>query len=206
MTVQDAASTPIAGNTEMGSLTIVTRPTMSGLIHMAAALSRGGWFANGFGGYAGAAAVVGLLIGVPLIVILPAALVAVLLISGYFSAPFIWFVATRRRDLTLSPTTITMDPEGVTYQGPTMNARHAWSVYRRARDVGNAIVLEAGPGIAVAIQKDAVGNQAALMSILAAHGLIREPTSMERARPLLALALGAAVYAVQLVVQGSLTA
>ena len=205
MTEQSRPHEPIASNSGEGEeLTIVFRPTMSELIHTTAAMNRGGIFANGFGGFSAAAVVLLLWAGAPPSVVLLPALFTVLLLSGYFATPFIWFIATRRRDLMLAPTTMTLNDEGIAFENATMSGRHDWSVYRRARDLGSGLMLEAGPGIAALIPKSAITDRAALVGILARHGLIREPTTWERARPFVWLLVGAAAFIVQAIAQGTL--
>ena len=196
---------PIAGNSvQPRELTLTFRPTMSELIHGNAAMNRGGASNNAFGGFAAAAVVLVAMAGAPLSAALLPAFMAVILLSGYISAPLVWFVVSRRRDLTLAPTTLMLDEDGVSFENATMKARHDWSVYRRARDVGSAILLEAGPGIAALIPKSAITDRAALDGILARHGLLREPTTWERARPFVWLLIGAAAFVVVVVAQGSL--
>ena len=184
-------------------LVIVTKPTISELIHTSAALSRSGFIGTAIGGFSATFAIIGVFLGIPWFALLPSALIAAVLLSGYYTAPFIWFVANRRRDLVLAPTTITLDSEGVGYATPTVTGQHAWSVYRRARDVGNAILLDAAPGIGALIPKSAIDDEAALMRVLTAHGLIRPPTAFQRAKPIIWFAIGALAAIVQLVVQGA---
>jgi hypothetical protein len=194
---------PIAGNSpEVRELTIVYRPTLTELVHLTAAMNRGGFFANGFGGFSATAVVLVLLAGAPLEVVLPPAVFAILLLSGYWSAPLTWFIASRRRDLLLAPTTMTLDDGGISFENANMKARHDWSVYRRARDLGRAILLEAGPGLAAMIPTSSISDGAALREILSRHGLVREPTPWERTRPFAWLALGAAAFVVQAAAQG----
>lgn len=196
---------PIAGNSpEVRTLTIVYKPTMAELVHLTAAMNRGGILANGFGGFSATAVVLLVMAGAPVQVFLLPLVFAVLLMSGYWSAPLAWFLASRRRDLIFAPTTLTLDDEGISFENASMQARHAWSVYRRARNLGNAILLEAGPGIAALIPKSSITDGAALAEILSRHGLLREPTPWERGRPFVWLALGVTAFIVQALAQRTL--
>lgn len=156
--------------------------------------------ANGFGGFAATWAVLWVMFGVPLAVIIPTAVIAAVFFSGYFITPFVAFIALRRRDLVLDPTTITVDADGISYATRAATGTQSWSVYRRARDVGNAIVLEAAPGIAALIPKSGMPGpeREAFMRLLEAHGLLRQATVIEAVRPLLWLTLGVLAAIAQL--------
>jgi hypothetical protein len=176
---------------------------MSELIHASAAISRAGTFINGFGGYAAAWTALALLAGAPVVVLIPMAIFAAGSLTGYYCAPLIWLAAWRRRDLLLTLTTITLDAAGVEARTATATGRQAWSFYRRARDIGDAVVLQAGPGIAVLFLTRSLGapERVQLARILEAHGLVRPTTAFERAKPFVAIGIGAVVALLQLNLQ-----
>jgi len=192
-----AAETPTPG---ASSVTITFAPTIAELINASAALSRTGMFVNAFGGYTAAFAVYALVNGAPIPLLLPPVIFATACLTGYFTAPFIWFVAVRRRDLVLAPTTLTFDADGIQARTPTASGRQAWSVYRSARDIGSAVALDIGPGIASLIPKARLrpDEQAALDRVLREHGLVRPTTALEAMKPFLAIGLGAVVALVQI--------
>jgi hypothetical protein len=200
-TVHDAAEQGHGG--ESDSLSISFTPTVSELINASATLSRAGTFINGFGGYAATWTVIALVAGAPFFVLLPPLVFAIGSLTGYYCAPFIWYAVWRRRDLVLTPTTVTLDDDGVEARTASASARQAWTFYRRARDLGDSVALEAGPNLAVLLLKRNLDEpeRAQLRRILDAHGLFRPPTGLERAKPFLATAIGAVIALLQLNLQ-----
>ena len=174
-------------------LVIAGKFTMRELMNATAGMSRGGFAANGFGGFTAGWTVIGLVLGAPIPIVIPPALFAAALLSGYFSTPFTWFIASRRRDLVLGRAKWTFDGDGIGHETATTKAHHDWSVYRRARYLTEALVLEAGPAMGVAIPRTAIAEEDSprLNRMLKDHGLLRPPSLMEQARPFLYLGIGA---------------
>lgn len=196
-TVGDATETrPADGET---SLTMHYTPTLSELIKANAALGRAGVVVNGFGGYAAMWTAIGLMAGAPLPVLLPTTIFAIAGLTGYYCAPVLWYAVWRRRDLVITPVTVTLDSDGVEARTASASGRQAWSFYRRARDLGDSVALEAGASIAMLLLTRGLpaADRSRLTRMLREHGLIRPSTLFERARPFVAIGIGAIVALIQ---------
>jgi hypothetical protein len=100
-----------------------TVPTMAAYVRMNVAVarrSRGMLLVGGF------------IFGCGLISVLEGALFGaffllggLLMASGYFVVPFLWFAVRRRRDLLLAPIDITADATGMTFTMPMSTTTHA---------------------------------------------------------------------------------
>lgn len=63
-------------------------------------------------------------------------------LSGYASAPFLWWQARRRPDLYNASMTMEADRSGVTLHGPTGTSGNRWSTFRRVREGGGFFFLD----------------------------------------------------------------
>jgi prepilin signal peptidase PulO-like enzyme (type II secretory pathway) len=107
------------------------------------------------------------------------ALVGLTFLSGAFVVPFVWFSIRRRRELVLAPLDVDADRTGITLATPIATTRHAWSVYRRAREIPDGFLLDTGIGANVMVAKRgaAESDVDAFRTLLREVNLLR-PSSM----------------------------
>ena len=141
---QTALEAPGANTNPEGSVHFRFVPTMAAYVRLNVALVRRSWGARLLAGFIVGSGLVtwraGAVEGAAFI------LFGLLLASGYFVAPFLWFAIRRRRDLLLAAIDVSADTTGVTFARPTSTTTNAWSVYRRVRETRDAFLLDPGTG------------------------------------------------------------
>lgn len=188
-----------AENDSFATLTIEVEPRLVDVIHSSAAMNRASLVNNAVGGYAVTMIPLGLSPGLPLPVLVLAALVGGALLTGYYAAPLIWFSTMRRGGAGLARESMTFDAHGVQYRSINAQSRRAWPFYRRARDVGNTVVLEGRIGGGTIILRNGLsaGEDAQLHQILIRKGLLDTSLASVVFRRLVAVLIGAAFALLQ---------
>lgn len=137
---------------------------------------------------------------------LPIAAVPLLLglgfLSGLILVPAEWRPYSRRPEL--KNEAIEADGDGISIRTGTIETRHAWSVFRRARESWRAFVLVPAGPVAELISKRAVPltDVDAFRALLVEAGLLRPPTRADRLRPWLGFVIGLSVFIGQLILIG----
>jgi ADP-ribose pyrophosphatase len=112
------------------------------------------------------------------------AIAGVALLTGWFSAPFVWFYARRRPDLFDATVRFRADRAGIEVIAPFGSGRNAWPVYRQVRRSGGFLFFGSGAGADVFVPLDAFGeDDLRLLGLLAAeHGLTLDGATVDPTR------------------------
>ena len=113
------------------------------------------------------------------------AIAGVAILSGWFSAPFVWFSARRRPDLFDAPVRFRADRRGVEVVAPHGTGRSDWAVYRRIRRGGGFLLFETGAGSATFVPEDAFDQDSIrVLELLALeHGMLLDGARVDPTRP-----------------------
>jgi ADP-ribose pyrophosphatase len=178
----DAAPRPAVGGP---SVEVQYRLTMGQWLRATAALGRRSRANVVFGVLAllGAFGYAFLLDGPLLAAIL--AISGVAMLTGWFSAPFVWFYARRRPDLFDAPVRFRADRAGIEVIAPFGSGRNAWGVYRQIRRSGGFLFFGSGAGADVFVPLDAFDeDRLRILGLLAAeHGLTLDGARIDPTRP-----------------------
>jgi len=109
---------------------------------------------------------------------------------GIVPAAISLFFATRRRDLLAEERHLVIDAEGVRLESARSSSRSTWSVFRRVRETGTALLLDFGTGGVLPLPKRllGVGGADAVRGIAADNGKLDLQSSWKW--PLIGLVLG----------------
>jgi ADP-ribose pyrophosphatase len=109
----------------------------------------------------------------------------VALITGWFSAPFIWFYARRRPDLFDAPIRFRADRRGIEVVAPFGSGRNDWPVFRQIRRSGGFLFFGSGAGAEVYVPLSAFDDDdLRVLELLAAeHGLTLDGARIDPTRP-----------------------
>jgi len=164
----------IRGSSSNGgeSVTVTYRMTMVELLRATVALTRRSNVVRLFGLLMLVAAIVLLMSGEFVSVMFLVSGLAIA--SGWFAAPFAWWLFRKRPDLVGADTTVTMDEEGIEVASRFGRGRSAWSAYRKAHDVGDYLLLDTEAGVGMIVPKGAFSatQLGVVYRLLDRHGLL----------------------------------
>jgi ADP-ribose pyrophosphatase len=164
----------VTGSSSNGgeSVTVTYRMSMVELLRATVALTRRSTFVRLFGLLMLVVAIVLLMNGESVSVIFLVSGLAIA--SGWFAAPFAWWLFRKRPDLVGADTTLTMDEEGIELASRFGRGRSAWSAYRRAHDVGDYLLLDTEAGVGMVVPKRAFSDTqlGVVYRLLDRHGLL----------------------------------
>jgi tetrahydromethanopterin S-methyltransferase subunit F len=131
------------------------------------------------------------------------------MVTGAFSVPFVWWAVRRRPDLLLAAHTVEADESGLTMSTNNAAGRQDWSVYRTGSETAHAFILGTGAGMSFLVPKR--GGTAeqidAFRQLLDDAGLLARPNEPSYSRRLAGVAIGlvaaAAVVAVPILLSQS---
>ena len=166
------AVAPGASSTVGESVTVTYRMTMVELLRATVALTRRSNVVRLFGLLMLVAAIVLLMNGEFVSVMFLVSGLAIA--SGWFAAPFAWWLFRKRPDLVGADTTVTMDEEGIEVASRFGRGRSAWSAYRKAHDVGDYLLLDTEAGVGMVVPKGAFSatQLGVVYRLLDRHGLL----------------------------------
>ena len=98
------------------------------------------------------------------------------LLTGIVVFPFLWWSIRTRRDLILAPVEVVADSAGLAMTSAQSSGRHDWSVFRRARETDQAIILETGTHLVFMLPKRGAtdADLQAFRRLLVEVGLLRD--------------------------------
>ena len=77
------------------------------------------------------------------------------LATGWFAAPFAWWMFRKRPDLIGAETSLTMDEQGMEVANPFAKGRNAWSAFRKVHDVADCLLFDTAAGVSMVVPKRA---------------------------------------------------
>jgi ADP-ribose pyrophosphatase len=104
---------------------------------------------------------------------LPLVLVGLLFLSGWSSAPIMWWLGRKRPDLVQAEQTMTADDEGLRFSNAFSDGFVSWATFRRASEAVDLFLLDNGTGSVYLIAKAAFtpSQLQAFQRLLERHGL-----------------------------------
>ena len=167
----EVATTP--GSSTVGdSVTVTYRMTMAELLRATVALTRRSILTRLVGLLMVVVAIVPLMNGdlVGLAFLVPGLAIA----SGWFAAPFAWWMFRRRPDLVGADTTVTLDEHGIELASRFGRGRSGWSAYRKAHDVGDYLLFDTEAGVSLVVPKRVYSatELGVVYRLLDRHGLL----------------------------------
>jgi ADP-ribose pyrophosphatase len=84
---------------------------------------------------------------------LPAALLGLAFVTGWFTIPFAWWQARKRRDLIEAPSAVRVDPSGLTFRTPLTTGHQGWETFGHVHDRGGFLFFDLDTGVNVVIPK-----------------------------------------------------
>lgn len=117
-------------------------------------------------------------------------IIGLVIVSGITSVPIVLLTTRRRKDLFMTDIEVEADADGLAMSTNLASSKHAWAVYRRARETSIAFLLQPGSGATIFVIKrgSSPDELAAFRRVLSAAGL--EPHGTDMWRLVLAGALG----------------
>jgi ADP-ribose pyrophosphatase len=147
--------TVAGGSRRVGeSVTVTYRMTMGEVIRATVGLSSRSLTARILGLLMVAVAIVPILNGDVLSVVF--LLIGIALATGWFSAPFAWWMFRKRPDLIGADTTLTIDGDGIEIASPFARGRNAWSAFRKVHDVADCFLFDTAAGVSMVVPKRAL--------------------------------------------------
>ncbi len=131
------------------------RLLMRGHIGAAALLARHSRGTQGFGAAITLIGVLAFLIGADVPIWLPPVVFGLLVVSGLFIVPVVWFGLRRRRDLVEAPKRIVIDSSGITQSDSFGQSHVRWQLFVRIRELGDWFFLGYGTGASIYVPKRA---------------------------------------------------
>ena len=109
--------------------------------------------------------------------------IGVLLVTGLFVAPFIWWQARRRPEIVAAETTLAADQQGVRIAAPYGGGAWKWSLFKRVRETRGFLVLDMqiGQGLLVPVDAFDGPNLAAFRRLLLEAGFSPDGKPVEPA-------------------------
>lgn len=149
-----AEAAPTGGSSTVGdSVTVTYRMSMAELLRATVALTRRSTLTRVFGLLMIVVAIVPIMNGD--LVSLVFLVLGLAIASGWFAAPFGWWMFRKRPDVIGADTTITLDEQGVEMASQFGRGRSAWSAYRKAHDVGDYLLFDTEAGVSLVVPKRA---------------------------------------------------
>jgi hypothetical protein len=99
------------------------------------------------------------------------------IVSGWALAPFAWWQFRKRPDLVGGDTNLIADENGIEIDSPLSQGRTAWSMFRKAHDLGACLVFDTAVGSIMIVPKRAFSpSQLGVMyRLLDRQGLLPAP-------------------------------
>lgn len=144
-------SADAAAGTGMPPVSLRFRPTILDFVRISSTITRHSPTSMAMGAFILGAGTISFAKGdVPSLAL---ALLGASMVSGTFSAPFVWFGIRRRRELFVVDTAVTADAHGIETTIPLASAKREWAVFRRSRETSDAFLLDPGTGGTVFVLK-----------------------------------------------------
>jgi ADP-ribose pyrophosphatase len=162
----------VASSTGLESVTVTYRMTMAELLRATVALTRRSTLTRLFGLLMVVVAIVPIMNGD--LVSLVFLVLGLAIASGWFAAPFAWWMFRKRPDIVGADTTVTVDDEGVALASQFGRGRSAWSAYRKAHDVDEYLLFDTQAGVSLILPKRAFSatELGVVYRLLDRHGLL----------------------------------
>jgi ADP-ribose pyrophosphatase len=182
---QDATGTaaPVAGGVAAGldaggaptvgeSVTVTYRMTMGEMLRASVGLARRSILVRVFGLLMVAVAIVPVMNGD--VISLVFLVLGLAIATGWFTAPFAWWMFRKRPDLVGADTTLTLDGDGVGSGTDFGRGRTAWSTFRKVHEVGDCFLFDTAAGVSMIVPKRAFtdAHLAVVYRLLDRNGLL----------------------------------
>lgn len=176
----------------MTGISFVSRPSFGDLARASFAQAFRSIGAQALHGFGWGAAAFGVGLGIAADVWVPPAVLGILWGSGTFGVLFQWWTYGRHPERLIE--TVTADETGIAVEGRLSQTRHAWSVYREARETRDVFTLSSLRAMGQVLAKRGVSDAALaeFRALLRAAGLLREPRT-RRIAPFAGFVGGAAL-------------
>ncbi len=163
-----AGASPTAGE----SVTVTYRMTMGEVLRATVGLSRRSNIARIFGLLMVALSIVPVLNGDLVSVVFLALGLAIA--TGWFTAPFAWWMFRKRPDRIGADTTLTADDDGIGMGSDFAKGRTAWSTFRKIHDVADCLLFDTAAGVSMVVPKRAFSDAqlAVVYRLLDRNGLL----------------------------------
>ena len=167
-----AAAATGASSTVGESVTVTYQMTMGEVLRATVGLSRRSNIVRFFGLLMVALAIVPVMNG-DLVSLVFLAL-GLTIATGWFAAPFAWWMFRKRPDLIGADTTLTMDDDGIGSGSDFAKGRTAWSTFRRVHEVADCFLFDTAAGVSMVLPKRAFTDTelAVVYRLLDRHGLL----------------------------------
>ena len=147
------ASAPGGSSTVGDSVTVAYRMTRGEVIRATVGLSRRSWTARILGLLVIAVAIVPILNGDLASIVFLA--LGLSLATGWFSAPFAWWMFRKRPDLIGADTTVTVDERGIELVSSYAHGRTEWATFRKVHDIADCLLFDTAAGASMILPKRA---------------------------------------------------
>ncbi len=163
-----AASAPTVGE----SVTVTYRMTMGEMLRASVGLARRSILVRVFGLLMVAVAIVPVMNGD--VISLVFLVLGLAIATGWFTAPFAWWMFRKRPDLVGADTTLTVDDEGIGSGSDFGRGRTAWSTFRKVHDVADCFLFDTAAGVSMIVPKRAFTDAqlAVVYRLLDRNGLL----------------------------------
>ncbi len=166
------AATTGASPTTKDSVTVTYRMTMGEVLRATVGLSRRSNIVRFFGLLMVALAIVPVMNGDLVSLVFLALGLAIA--TGWFAAPFAWWMFRKRPDLIGADTTLTVDDAGIGMGSDFAKGRTAWSTFRKVHDVADCFLFDTTAGVSMVVPKRAFSDSelAVVYRLLDRNGLL----------------------------------
>ncbi len=152
-----AAVAATDGSTTGGeSVTVTYRMTMGEVLRATVGLSRRSNIVRLFGLLMVVLAIVPVMNGDLVSLIFLALGLAIA--TGWFIAPFAWWMFRKRPDLVGADTTLTVDDDGIRIGSDVTQGRRTWSTFRKVHDVAECFLFDNAAGVSMVVPKRAFSD------------------------------------------------